>query len=142
MRLLPALVLAFSSVGAAAAPAADGQGRQQWTWTSAEAGSRPLTVRIVRGSYRIVRRAGPVRVSMSVKSPLGNAAAVSFRVETGARVTISDVYPAGAVRTWKECLPPEDSRGDFWSSDAVIDALITAPPSVPVAVEVMDLRKS
>jgi len=140
MPLALAAFLAASSPVAGAAKASVGEQRQ-WIWRSGHA-LRPLTVRIVRGSYRIVRRPGPAVVSMSVFSPGGDPEAVHFSVDAGKSVTITDVYPRAALRSWKECLPPHDARGDFWASDALIEAVIEAPLSLPVTVEVMDLRRT
>ena len=140
MPLILAAFLAASSPAAGAAKATVGDQRQ-WIWRSGQA-LRPLTVRIVRGSYRIVRRPGPAVVSMSVFSPGGDPEAVHFSVDARKSVTITDVYPKAGLRNWKECLPPNDARGDFWASDAFIEAVIEAPPSLPVTVEVMDLRRA
>jgi hypothetical protein len=139
-RALLALVpVAVSAAGAAAQPpAAHGPGGD-WRWVAAPGDRRPLHVRIVRGSYRIVRREGPASVTMHVRSPEGTSDPVRFEVQYGERVTISDIYPA-RIRGMRECLPPQGERGDFWSSNAVIDAVIRAPESLEVEVDVMDQR--
>lgn len=137
--LLVALLLAFPS-RVLAGPAPVTSARADWKWTGPVGDSRPVTIRIVRGSYRIVRSEGPVTVAMKVHSAGGGPAPVKFDVENGDQLIISDVYPASGFRSWKECLPPPGARGDFWTSNAVIDAVIHAPQSVEVRVEVMDPR--
>ena len=137
--LLIALLLAWPSpILAGRAPHATA--RSAWNWTGSIGDSRPVTIRIVRGSYRIIRDEGPVTVAIKVHSAGGGPVPVKFGVENGDQLIISDVYPASGFRSWKECLPPEDARGDFWTSDAIIDAVIHAPQSVEVKVEVMDPR--
>ena len=140
MRILIIALLVALPAPILAGPAPDAAPQGAWNWTGSTGDSRPVTVRIVRGSYRIVRGQGPVTVAMKVHSAGGGPAPLKFDVEDGDRLIISDVYPASGFRSWKECLPPQDARGDFWASDAVIDAVIHAPQSVEVRVEVMDPR--
>jgi len=138
MRLAGFALLLLAPVAPlCATPQASPAAAAEWTWTGPNADHRPVKVRIVRGSYRIVRRDGPVFVAMRVR---GGSGPVGFTVDDKDRVTISDAYPSNPLPSWNECLPPVDGRGDFWASDAVIDAVIEAPPSVPVEVDVMDPR--
>ena len=140
MRLVLLALLLSMPRPIAAAPEVAASATGTWIWTGSKADRRPVTVRIVRGSYRIVRSDGPVLVSMRVRGHSLDPPTVRFAVEERDRVTISDVYPSSGLPSFKECLPPNDARGDFWASDAVIDAVIRAPALVPVEVEVMDPR--
>ena len=115
---------------------------RRWQWTGAAGDMRPLAIRLVRGTFRIVRRNGPVTVDMKVVAMAGDPGLVRFDVTTGKTIVIFDVYPSRAFASWRECLPASSERGDFESSHTQIEAVIHAPASLPVTVDVMEQGES
>ena len=138
VAVLLSCVVVEHVAAANAANASPIRGENRWRWTGAPGDMRPLAIRLVRGTFRIVRRSGPVTVDMKVVATDGDPRLVRFDVMPGDTIVIFDVYPSRASDSWLECLPPSSDRGDFGSSDAQIKAVIHAPPSVPVSVEVME----
>ena len=110
-----------------------------WIWESPDRDHRRLVIRLVRGSVEIRRREGPVRVEVSRSAdrsdPLEAAVNVSEQYD---QILISDRYPMRSAVNYRECLPPLDARGDFWSSDVRLIAVVWAPQSLPVGVEIME----
>ena len=146
MTLIRPVLLAASIAFAASAPLqsqplarASATLGDPWQWQGRPGDRRALVLKLVRGSARVVRRAGPVELVITRLSPSGGANGVSILIEEQPRaVTIVDHYPARRLRTWTECLPPEDERGAFWDSDVVLDATVYAPEGVSVRAEIMD----
>lgn len=115
----------------------------QWQWSDTQEGTGALILRLVRGSARIVRREGPVAMTIEATSATGDPAAVTFAVERArGAVTIEDRYVRPIFPLWRECLSPIGERGDFSTSDVVMKAVIYAPAHLPVHVEIMDPRPS
>lgn len=111
----------------------------QLRWTGTNQNHRPLVLRLVRGSARIVWRPGPIEIQFRTRSSAQDPRAVTFVVsDEDQRIAVSDHYPAGDPLEFRECLPPEDARGDFWHSDVVVDALIYAPAGLAVETQIMD----
>ena len=80
-------------------------------------------------------------MTIEATSATGDPAAVTFDVErAGGAVTIEDRYGRPVIATWRECLPPLGERGDFWTSDVVMNEVIYAPSHLTVHVEIMDPR--
>ena len=110
-----------------------------WTWESLNREPRPLVIRLVRGSVEIRRRAGPVRVEVTRSARLSDPFEAAITVsERSDQILISDRYPVRASVNYRECLPPLDERGDFWSSDVRLMAVVWAPQDLPVKAEIMD----
>jgi hypothetical protein len=110
-----------------------------WSWESPSRNHRQVVIRFVRGSIEVRRRDGPVRVEVirsAHRSDPFEAAIVVSQEADG--ITISDRYPARSGADYRECLPPVDARGDFWSSDVRLTAVVRAPQSLPVRVELTD----
>ena len=110
-----------------------------WTWESPDREQRRLVIRLVRGSVEIRRREGPVRVEITRSADLSDPFEAAITVsERSDQILISDRYPMRSGVNYRECLPPLDARGDFWSSDVRLIAVVWAPQSLPVGVEVME----
>ncbi|HZU51149.1 MAG TPA: hypothetical protein VE968_04660 [Sphingomicrobium sp.] len=140
-------VALLSVFAAAPASVVDGQrsslGTSARTWVLVDQRAQPLLLRLVRGSARIVRRGGPLKIELRRHSKLDDPGRVSFIVKKDARsITITDRYPYVGGSGDRECLPPDDDRGHFWGSDIVVDAVIYAPPGLRVTAEIMDARLS
>jgi hypothetical protein len=139
------IVLSGVIVGEAAAATPDCSGARpcesRWQWTGTPGDGRPISVEIVRGVVRIVRDEGPVTVEMKVVASSSDPRSVRFGIEQSDTITIFDTYPPRIFSSWRECLPPSGQRGDFESSDAVVEAVIHAPASVAVSVELMEKKE-
>jgi hypothetical protein len=110
-----------------------------WTWESPNREHRPLVIRFVRGSVEIRRREGPVRVEVTRSARLSDPFDAALTVlERPDQILISDRYPMRAGVKYRECLPPLDARGDFWSSDVRLLAVVWVPQDLPVKAEIMD----
>ena len=110
-----------------------------WTWESPDRDRRRLVIRLVRGSVEIRRREGPVRVEVTRSADRSDRFEAAINVsEQYDLILISDRYPMRSAVNYRECLPPLDARGDFWSSDVRLFAVVWAPPSLPVGVELMN----
>ena len=112
-----------------------------WRWIAADSERRPLVIRLVHGSVRIVRRPGPLEIEFSARSKTQDPRAVTFVVTgEGRRIVVGDRYPQANPFNFRECLPQSDARGDIWHSDILVDGLIYAPADIPVVTEIMDLQ--
>jgi hypothetical protein len=109
-----------------------------WRWESAQE-DRELVIRFVRGSVEIRRQDGPVQIEVR-RTALRSGAreATIVLTETQREVIITDVYPMRSPAVRQECLPPLDRRGDFWSSDVHLHAVVRGPHRLRVRVELMD----
>lgn len=131
-----ALALATAPVTSPAI-ATDLSHEARWAWSGSANDRRPLIIRLVRGSISVVRRPGPVEISIRAVSK--SSPAVRYDLEAGAEaITVTDRYPPAARWSRSECLPPMDQRGNFWDSDVRAEARISAPVGVVVDAHVME----
>jgi hypothetical protein len=139
-REMPLVVLLRSSclsltwlANAQAAPEPD-----PWRWESAHE-NRELVISFVRGSVEIRRQDGPVQIEVRRTARRSDAReATIVLTESQREVIITDVYPMRSPAVRRECLPPLDQRGDFWSSDVQLHAVVRGPHRLRVRVELMD----
>lgn len=111
----------------------------RWEWVGDRDDPRPVVINLVRGTAHVVRRPGPVRIVIDARSKRVDPNVVRFDVrEERDRIAITDTYPKRRLlMTNRECLPPEDARGDFWSNEVWISATVRAPVGVAVDVRFM-----
>jgi hypothetical protein len=111
-----------------------------WYWETGDVKGKSLRISLVRGSVRIVRRAGRVRIALLQSSAVASSAFVTMVVDEGADlIAVVDRYP-GQLNGSAECLPPLTARGNFWASDVRVEAVVYAPDGFPIEVDVMALR--
>lgn len=139
-RLAGVLVMLALCAGPASAQEAD-----HWIWPADEAGApdiRRVSIDLVRGGVRIVRRPGPTRLEIRRSSPAGllDAAGIAVKVENEV-LRVSDTYLSLAPYAVDECLPLLQ-RGDFWSSDVQHAVTVYAGDAVVIDVRIMEKRSS
>jgi hypothetical protein len=113
----------------------------RWQWASVVQAGGSLEVRLVRGSVRAERISGQqATVTVVRRSARSDPLTTELSVDTaGMDFRIVDRYPGphGANQRG-DCLPPLDTRGDFWHSDVRVDAVVRVPSNVRLIVRLMD----
>jgi hypothetical protein len=105
---------------------------EAWEWRGAAA---VLDMDLVRADVRIITGKGPSEVRIV---PRGDeAAGVTFSAASaGEVVRIRDLYPPRA-RWLRDCLPPVDERGDYWTHVVPLQVTIRVPPESHLRVRVI-----
>lgn len=134
------LLLATGLSGARSEAAVEGG--PDWRWIGARQDTNSVRIDFVRGSARVVRRPGDIRIEVRRHSPRGNPqiAVVEAR-RAGGGIVIEDSYPQVRPSS-AECLPPLGPKGNFWISDVELETVVYAPAGVPVDISIMSARAS
>ena len=136
-RSIYALLLACYLLGGTPASAREDDARD-WVYEQAEPSINAVTINLVRGEAMIIRRPGPVHISIKKYSPTNREEEVSIDMTRhNGKLEITDIYSKHIFNMWKEGLPIT-FRGNFSSSDVRLKAVISAPENVNVSVEFMD----
>jgi hypothetical protein len=100
-----------------------------------------VDVSLVRGSARIIE-GEPGRITLkAVNSGFrSRASEVTLKVDKiGETVRIRSQYPARSryLNVPRECVAPEDDRGDFYGSDVAIQVVLTIPAGTKLRVRLL-----
>ena len=107
-------------------------------WTGDRRQLDAIHIRIIRGRIH-VRNVQSSGITVDVYGASKTSSSPAVRIVpavTGRTLQVMDVYPARDFNNPHECLPPTDERGDFWSSDVVLEVEISAPPGTRIEREV------
>lgn len=142
LPLVAALAASSTMIGASGA-AANAAPSRTWSWTAPQRDRRPVLVKLVRGSLKVVRRPGPLKIVVRTVSASGNPGAVRYEIsDRPGAITLLDRYPAESPFGASECRSTLDERGNFEDSDILSDAIVFAREGQSVRAEIMDQRSA
>lgn len=139
MRMLAWAATFLAAVEAQAAPFAP-----HWVWEGNVAPGGDVEINLVRGSVRVLRRPGPVRIEITARGQPDLSGVRLVVVDTKGGISVTDLYPPhpALLPSGIECEPPIGARGDFLHNDLVLDATLHLPPGVDLSGHIMGRRES
>ncbi|HEY9514513.1 MAG TPA: hypothetical protein VIQ74_02450 [Gemmatimonadaceae bacterium] len=120
---------------------ADDRPAAQWRWTGTVPEGGTIELRLIRGSLRAHTVEGSeAEVALVRRGIHSDPASVRITVDTTtAGIRIEDRYPPVSRMTqYRECLPPDDGRGDFWHNDVRLETIVSLPADTRLVVHLMD----
>lgn len=110
-----------------------------WRWRASADGVSVLEVRFIRGHIEAETTDGTdleIEVLRSARRGEPYDMMLDVTRSSGA-VTLTDRYRPLLRFLWRECLPPDEGRGDYWHTDVRANVRVRLPRSVALIIRLI-----